>query len=252
MAELTIKVGDSATYEDGDVVDCFNRRRIRCTHAQHICHLDLMGFQLNGLRPNDCLAQMFREKTHQYRCERISQWEMKRVNLFDLSEEVFDDKPNGEGKSIDVPLFVERRLSHPRHAMFGSDGREVWYGGRKKFSHTEMDNVWSEIEKRTALREVDYGYWPASSAELKECAWCSVLDFGDLRAEELKGPQYDPANLDPEALPIKKRKHKVVWRVKMPLSPKDITDIEDKAKIIDKREAFVLDDSLIVDVKPDP
>lgn len=91
MAELLLKVGDRSPadwdYKDGDVLCAFNRRRIRCVHAEHLCHVKAAGFNGGGLRPANSLARDFREACCQYRNERVSRYEIDRVDIATGSRE---------------------------------------------------------------------------------------------------------------------------------------------------------------------
>ena len=93
MAELAIKVGSGANYKDGDILCAFNSRRIRCTHAQHICHVKQAGGGIGGLRDNAHVARDWFEHTHQYRFERVSRTEIKRILLSDMSEVLINGGP---------------------------------------------------------------------------------------------------------------------------------------------------------------
>jgi hypothetical protein len=163
MAELSIKIGNAVgdgTYKDGDILCAFNSRRIRCTHAQHICHIKNAGFTAEGLRPNDCLAEKMLQRTRQFRCQRVSRTVVERLNLLTMEVETLSGTPNAKGEYMHVPTFVEHRLAHPRHDLFGSPGREVWYGGRTYYGNDKMTLVWNDIETHSAFREVDHLHWP--------------------------------------------------------------------------------------------
>lgn len=254
MAELTIKIGDQggddpARYRDGDVLCAFSNRRIRCTHAQHICHVRAAGFTTDGLRPNDSLAEKMLQRTRQYRFERLDLRTMKRITLATMDEEVLSHTPNAKGEYIHVPEFVERRLAHSHHAMFGSPGREVWYGGRTYYDNDKMNLVWNDIETYSAFREVDHVLWPVGSDDLRVHFFCSCNDMTDAEAEELVAPQVDEK--DPEnPITEKRRSYKVAWRDLSGLSIGTQDDVTDVAKSVDIRKAVTFDRSLIVSVKP--
>ena len=69
MAELALKVNAGANYADGDIIAAFNDRRIRCTHAQHICSVMNAGGGIGVHRDSNHVAKDFFELTHQYRFE---------------------------------------------------------------------------------------------------------------------------------------------------------------------------------------
>lgn len=167
MAELVLKIGsvspDSKHYQDGDILAAFNSRFIRCVHAQHICHVKNAGGGIGALRDNVHVARDWFEHTHQYRFERVSRTEIKRITLADMSEVLIDGTPkriDGKMQHTDVALYVAGRLAHERHKIFGSPGREVWYGGRTDVSNAKLTLVWNTIETKTVNREIDFRRWP--------------------------------------------------------------------------------------------
>lgn len=215
MAEILLKITDGANYSDGDCLCAFNNRHIHCVHAQHICHLDAAGFQPNGLRPNGSLPQRFREKTSQYRFNRISETEVRRTEIATGVQEIFGPE------SIDVREFLKRRKKHHRHAIFGVEGEEVWYGGRTDFSQVAVDAVWSEIESHSTnrRRNAEFGLWPMGRLDIRHHLAVRFADFTDDEAQGLVAPQLeldlngDPVlDADGREVVIAKRNINVDWR----------------------------------------
>lgn len=243
MAEIVLKVKSGANYVDGDILAAFNNRMIRCVHAQHICHVKNAGGGVGVHRNSAHVTKDFFENTHQYRFERISKTEVKRILLSDLTEEVFDSTPrivDGQEQYTNVELFVRLRLRHARHTMFGTAGAETWYGGRKDFSDTALDLVWNAIETKTSNREVDFKSWPCGANDCRSHLFIAVLDFNDVRAREL---------VEPDLVTPHKRKHFIDFRNDLGLSAKNIQDIDDKTlKVLPNQDAKV-DDSIVVKVK---
>lgn len=120
VATIALKVGSGSGYEDGDILCCWNRRHIRCVHAQHICHVRTAARNGDGLIPLTHHARDWFEHTHEYRFERVSATEVRRTNLATLAEDVFSETPNEDGQAIDVPLFIARRKLKPLHYLFGT------------------------------------------------------------------------------------------------------------------------------------
>lgn len=236
MAELALKIDDGSGYEDRDVICAFNRRRIRRVHAEHLTSPNLFGFTIEGLRPAGSLARQSLEHTRQYRFDRLSKFVIRRTNLRDGTTEELSDKPNAKGEYIDVPLFLERRLKHPRHSIFGLKGREFWFGGKTYTDHPDLDKVWQEIEARTTERESSYTLWPAGSDDLKVHLFVSVVEFSDAEAEALTAPWIDET--DPEnPVTVKKRNMSADWRspAVLALLKVSVKDIEDRGKSVDVR-----------------
>lgn len=239
MAELLIKVAAGANYEDGDVLCAFNLRRIRCTHAHHICHR-----KFADMRDPNSVARDFYEITHQYRFERVSRTEIKRVTLATMDEVVISNTPtliDGKMQHMDVEEYVRRRLRHPNHKVFGEPGKEFWYGGRQDYSSAKVDLVWDAIELKTPNVRTDFVRWPAGSQELKSHLFLPFKEFSDERAEALVAPELDTTDPD-NPIVVKKRKLSVPWRDHVKRG--DQRKVEDKTQTVDLRESLTeLDDS---------
>ncbi|MCE9552378.1 MAG: hypothetical protein K8T91_03250 [Planctomycetes bacterium] len=227
MAELALKIGRGADYEEGDIVDAFNRLRIRRVHAEMICHVRHAGFTPQGLRP-DGLARAMHEICLQYRFERVSRNEIERVEIASGERKQFSSlhwvsegwlrrqgierdqlprryndrlrryerlyaaHPNAEGEYIEVEEYLAHQLRHKQHAIFGRRGAEVWYGGREDVSDAKLDLVWQEIETRTPLREIDFRQWPAGGQDLRSFLFVAVDEFDDETLREWVTPLYAP------------------------------------------------------------
>jgi hypothetical protein len=181
MAELLLKIGDSPNplgYKDGDILEAFNRRRIRNVHAQHICHIDKVKFNEHGLNPLDSLPFHYQQNVYQYKFERV-QDAVVRTDLINGGIEVFGRTPNAKGEYIDVELFLAQRKKHPKHRIFGTEGHEVWFGGRIDNSNSKLDKVWTKIEAVTPFKEVDHQLWPLTEKEKQNYLAIPVDDFTD-------------------------------------------------------------------------
>lgn len=181
MAELLIKIGSHGSgldehYRDGDIVCAFSQRRIRSTHAQHICDHRKFGFNGDGLRPVS-IAEKYLDATRKYKFVRVSKYEVVRYELGTLFEETFSKTPNAKGEQIDVPLYISRRIKDGKHKIFGTKGAEYWYGGPTKNDNVTLDSVWLMIETDTANREADHALWPLTSREKKGFLAIGVDDF---------------------------------------------------------------------------
>lgn len=242
MPELALKVGAGAHYLDGDILCAFNSRRIRCTHAQHICHVKNAGGGKGVLRDNAHVARDYFEHTAQYRFERVSRTEIKTITLATLDEAIIDGTRkmiNGKMQHMDVPLYVALRLAYDGHRIFGSSGAEIWYGGNTDVSDAKLDLVWNAIETKTAFREVDFPLWPAGSKDLISHLFVTVDDFNEATASDLVAQETEIINpgTDDEAVKIiKKRRQHIDWRDH--IAAKEHDDIEDKIVSVDLRETM--------------
>jgi hypothetical protein len=238
MAELLLKIGPGANYEDGDVLCAFNRRAIRCVHAQHLCHLRTAPRNASGLLLTTSIAHDWYEATHQYRFERISANQIRRTVIATGESEVFGSTPNAKGEAIDVRLFVRRRKLQADHYLFGEDGHEVWYGGDVDFSDKALDQVWKSIEKKTEHKERDDAFqlWPAGMVELRSHLFVPVDDFDDSEMELLVSSIYDETTAASPVL-VHKRRHRAN-DLRKTISDLGVTeaDVRDHTKAVDCRK----------------
>lgn len=233
VATVAIKVGPGAGYEDGDLLCCWNRRHIRCVHAQHICHVKTAARNGDGLIPLTHHSRDWFEHTHLYRFERVSANEIRRTNLATLVEDVLSATPNAAGEQIDVPLFLSRRKQRAENYLFGTDGSEVWYGGQKDFSHAKLDLVWNAIETKTANREVDFPDFPAGTQDLKSHLLLRINDMDDAAALELTADEWDRTDQQNPVM-IRKRKRMIPWRDHRELTA-HIANIDNRDVSVDLR-----------------
>lgn len=233
-AQLVLMAGGHPTYQDGDVMCAFNRRRIRCVHAEQICHVKHLPFNSDGLNDLDTLPEIFQKEVYQYKFERISATEVRRTDQNTLAEDVVSNTPalvDGKMQHMDVERFLQRRQAHPRHRIFGVAGSEVWYGGNIDPTWDKLTTIWQEIETRDGRLEADHLNWPATLRELSRFLIVSTNDFDDATAGVMAGPlvdETDPAN----PVVVSKRKTWIDWR-----------------NLRDAIEADVLDFGLQVDIR---
>ncbi len=228
MAELAVKTRPGSNYADGDILCCFNNRRIRCAHAQHICHVKMAARNAFGLILPTEVAHDWFENVCEFKFERVSRKEIKRILLSDMSEETLSDVPNAKGEAMDVPLFIElRKRATGKHYLFGEVGAEFWYGGKTDVSNANMDLVWTAIEAKTPLLEADHKLWPLGSKDKTHHLFFAIDNLSDARANALVVPDLDETDPDNPII-ISKRLHHVNWRNDLGLSARTVADVEDR------------------------
>lgn len=177
--------GRADRYRRGDVVCAMNRRRIRATHAEHLCHPSKAARSASGLILPGQLSEHWYARTHRYRFDRVSQTEVLRTDLALGSADVLGPTPNASGESMDVPMFLARRLRQEGSPIFGQPGRESWYGVALPLDHVRLDLVWAAIEEHSDRREADHQEWPWTPRERSAFLPMAAEDFDDARADEL-------------------------------------------------------------------
>jgi len=253
MAELIIKIGTNGpnpAYQDGDIVDAFNSRRIKFGHAWDICKPHDKGFNSDGLR-DSILLEAFESKTNEYKYERISKTEVRRTNLKTLNVVVIGKTPDSNGHFIHVEAFLVRRLRNNRHRIFGSSGSERWYGGESiNMSNTVVGEIWDAIEINTPHRRQDFEKLSLSPNMKKAFLVLSVDDFDDAVADQLVEPvsekYIDPQGVELERIKVKRKRY-VNYPI-IPLIASSIEDIRNRAIEVDVRHTTLLR-SAIVSIK---
>lgn len=231
---LVLNVRNGATYEDGDVLCAFTRRRTRMVHAERICQPSSAARQSNGLIAFDHISRRFFEAVREYRFERVSPTTVVRTNLWTNEVDVIGAVPNERSESMDVPRYIASRRRSPHFGIFGSDGAEVWYGGGARQTHAAAQDAWNLIEQHTMERESFYQAWPFGDAELRHFLAIHTDDFTEPAAAELVSPQVDTSNPDAPVV-IHKRKHRLPWRELREMSSGRIANVLDANALVDVR-----------------
>lgn len=207
MAELILITGEHPRYSDGDVLDAFNDDRIRSVHAQHLCHVREAGMTREGLRPLNGLAKRFRDLTWQFRFERVSQHEARRVTLATGAEESIQFSALDE--------FIRNLKKSPDHGVFGAAGREVWYGGLESFAPAAINAAWEIIASITdrTKDESEFTLWPFGRLDIRKRLAVRVADFSQAESDALVSPRFelDRNGAATEKI-LSKRNIKVDWR----------------------------------------
>jgi hypothetical protein len=222
-------------YQDGDIVMAFNRRQTRHRHADILCHPRRAPRTPEGLIPTDEISRHYFEVTHQYRFQRVSEYEVVRENLWTGEIDVIDNNPNDRGERMNVPLFIKRHRNTAGFGMFGFDGAEIWYGGNKRFDNATLDTVWARIEEHSPHREVNYGDWPTQAEETKSFLFIRVNDFTDEEERTMLAPMFDETDPKNPVL-VRRRNFYVPFRtVLRGMSAGRIAQVDNRAAMKDFR-----------------
>jgi hypothetical protein len=232
MAEIVLKVGTvgpDPAWQDGDIIDCFNDRRIAQIHAEVICSYANPPRNSEGNGAPGTLADFMHTKVCTYRFDPISSTQATRTRLAD-------------GFQNTVTL---REAHINKHTIaFGSQPNTYWYGGQQLFTAAALAAVWAEIEARTPFRKIDHGLAPLGNQDLKSHLAISVDDFTDVDRVTMTIPRFDGTR---DNNMLKKREHRVAWRV-LPLGV-PVTEIEDRNRTKDIRKAATFNRTLVVSRK---
>ena len=91
--------------------------------------------------------------------------EVVRTNLITNQQDILSPKSNANGHRINAYEYISRRLKSPRHKIFGSSGREIWYGNSISKSDQVVDSIWNDIETHTDKLKVNHNNFPFSEIE---------------------------------------------------------------------------------------
>jgi len=199
MAEFLLKVNDGSDYSDGDVLCAFNRRRIRCCHAQHVCHPWDAPINSKGFLDGGDHIEKFFQHTREFKFQRVSRYEILRTNLITDETSLLSDVPNEYGEAIYVEEFIRRRLNSkarngaPKLAMFGDIANVIWYGGKTDYSNVKLNLVWNSIETHTPRleSEQEFQLWPMGYYDIRHHLAVRSVDFSDEQAESYISPQLE-------------------------------------------------------------
>lgn len=175
--ECLIHPQTTGTAEDGDVGVYLRREQIRIAHVTRIANHRTAGFTRDGLRPALCLAKKAQEIFYRYRFERVGSI-VEKYDILDPANPLLvgtygaPGSVGGVNHNVDGHMYVHEFLAKAtatkNHRVFGTPGREFWYGGREDFSESNIDSVWQAIETDTPEREAFCAHAPFTPLECRK------------------------------------------------------------------------------------
>lgn len=242
MGEIMIKVGspqpdNPKATQDGDIVVAISDRYARCKAAERKCYIGLTLFSRDGLRV-DGLSRIWREHTCEYRFERVGRDQVRRVNLRTGQTDIIGRTPNAAGEYMNVEAFIRRRVRHHRHAVFGSPGAEVWYGGHTFTADADLTAAWEAIEAFEQQPEPAQHRWRWGRMEVRRKLCCEVGPLTDAQAitytESLFGMVRMPWGDEEQR--VRARNFDVPWRDFVSQMGTTVEDVQDVSKPIEIRD----------------
>ena len=189
---------DPLTGQDGDVACAMSREQTQRVTARNICDHHKVEFLTSGLRSSDPLVIGYLEQIYKYRMSRDGD-RAQRTNLQTGVVDWIGSTPNEQGEHIYVAEFIQRRLRHVGHRIFGETGSEIWYGGGRKQPDIDWDAIWNNIETHSDYRRANFQDWEFSSLERCHFGVCNCRGFRHDQSCEISngtciehgGPLYD-------------------------------------------------------------
>lgn len=232
MAELVLATRQSSgltPFEDGDIIHGFNRRRIETVHVDHICHPWKETPDADGRIP-DNLAKPMYDARYEFRFERISKTEARKIRIAtrELVKIVGPD-------TADIDAFVRGALSRKRgdnakRAIFGTPGREIWYGGRVSWETTRINALWAAVESRSPLRRADHQLFPLGRSTRSKTLVVRVPEFDDATRSEYEASE-TAEDRDGNIITVWQRRNRVEWR--------EIPGV-DEGRVLDREQEYDL------------
>lgn len=230
MAELVLKIGDGANYEDRDVLAAFNRRRIRCCHAEMICRPRLGGIKLGG-----STAPLLRAM-------------LKNLSVATV-EALWDEIER---------LTTLRRVDYDRWPMGVEDLKSHFAIAVDEFDDAVAESLVAPLRDSQDVAAIQIDTIKAATAEhegiyrltvdkvLGTIVWAETITLGgaeyNLSAESTTTylvSTKDTLSIGPATIAgiVKKRKQHVAWRDLPGLSAGTLSDISDPSVSVDIRGA---------------
>ncbi|HEY0221084.1 MAG TPA: hypothetical protein VGC58_02565 [Candidatus Paceibacterota bacterium] len=235
-SNIVVKVGNGSGYEDGDILVAMNCDRALQVNAENLMRPYDMPRGDNNTIKKGTLLEYYYQRIYEYKFQRISDKVVKRTNLFTGQIDVISDVSNSQGEYIDVPLFIERRITKDPggNVIFGEKGSEYWYSGNVNVTKQALDQVWSEIKTKKRINKSCS--FPFTEAEKKNFAVLRAPDMTKEEVEELVKPLTVIDRDGKEAI-IKNRKYKI--NLENILTTKEKKDFSDSAKSKDLRNRTI-------------
>ncbi len=193
MAELVLKVGDGAKYQDGDVLCAFSDLRISHVHLQHLCCADAKGLNKEGLYVDRDFQELYRSKAFRYRFDRLSEREFMRTDLVTGEVAIGGNDSPDVGLLMDVPLYIARRRRNDPSLLFGPEGKEYWFLDDITPEPAALDELWLAVEDRLAISkdQPEFSLWPLQYQDIRSHLAIRTVDFTEAECEYLLSPDME-------------------------------------------------------------
>jgi len=262
VSELMVKVGNSTGYHDGACIHAFTDCRVLCCQAQNKL-FEKDSYTKNckradgeGLLPVGDAAQDYYEQTHQFRFQRTGSNTATVTRLSDGDTIAFEsNKPfvQHDGKTVQMDILKwmqkkkDRRHSkeHGGMPMFGTVGREIWYGGRTTIDDAKVANIWTAIENKLGLDRNAHKKWPVGNLDIKHFLNVPLAALTDKQAQFIEQPGMLP-RLNPETgllepQMVEKRTSRVEYDSLPGLDPAIRRMIPDRLLPVDIRDLYLFE-----------
>lgn len=255
MADALIKIatgGGQPPFEDGDIIGVYPDCCILFKNAELVCGANRFGTpapRAGILRPAGTLEQLWYERTHRYRHERVSKTEIMKVDLWGLEPAEIRRPPgvwafNSSGQRVldgnDLDRMFARRLRNNTHNIFGPRGRETFYRGPVEFSNARMSHLWDGIEPVINRSRSEFMRMPFGRMDRRVHLCVTCDDMTDADAAELTRPDEEDVNGDRSRVILRRQRRVMVpWEdTKFGLTERQRNDAKNRGLETDERDAM--------------
>lgn len=234
---MTRTIGPPPSPQEGDIIVAVNELRTFNVRTQHITNPRRAAKAAKTFLGDESLPKRWLEAVSQYRFERISETEVRRTEIRTGTFVVFGPS------AIDVSQFVANRKA-ALDPLFGTDGAEVWYGGRMNITNATLNEVWDYIELETAHRRTDAenSLFPWTPLELRRFLVMPSDDFSDQQTSDLVGPLVQNETNDAYDL-VREHRYYVDWdAMPLPVAKPDIRNVSLEVDLRGQFQATIASD----------
>jgi hypothetical protein len=136
MAELILRIGSTANYDEEDILEAFTDFDVAYANAANLADINRLGFIGDRIRPSNTIAEKFRQETYEFRFEVLEN------GLVEVTNQLTSSSSTHTKEEIGFAIYRRNYRDH----FFGSIGREVWYTNPVIPSEQRLENVWEFIE----------------------------------------------------------------------------------------------------------
>lgn len=250
MAEIIIQVRNSPNplgFQDGDIVHAHNDTFLLWDHTQKLAsHRKEQG---GFFKSKNSMAYQMLNVVSEFRFERVSRIEVKKVNLADSSEYLISGNLNEYGEAIDLPQFIARRKSGGVAPMFGREHNAVWFGGTTNVTLPKLHTLWNNvITPRTGKTYQQHKRRSHNNGTLKGYLVLEMEDFTNVRRGRLEEADID--STDPEnPITLARRRRQIDWRNMAGINGAMIDDVLNRQRRVDVDRNTVRREADIVRIK---
>lgn len=233
MADALIKVGTNGpdpAWQDGDIIGIYPTTICLFKNAEMQCGVGRFGApRARTLKATGTLEHLWFERTHRWRHERVSRFEVLKI-----------DRTGAVAPELRIvpmlPENIARYLRNESHNIFGTPGHEIWYRSPIDFSPERMAHLWDGIEPILGQSRTNFMRMPFGKGDMRVHL---CVTFEDITHDE--ATPYIKPEMDGDGKIVRRRSHSVEWRgARFGLSQGDINKALNRSIETDERSLMMV------------